>query len=235
MELTPDDVRAIVEKTRVVRGPKRLLATFGTTVLEYFVITEPSYVGLPGSGSEEESVIRTGKVTAARPQIVTPNYLMNYFQGFEHGQDFARYLRATYGNDAPGLLYSYRQESGDLSVVSDRPEVVAGRISDQLERESRNLAVVIQGIDQFWDLSLAHFIHAFTIGSAPQNAAEIQQRGLLDSDGGIPRAARQKIEAMFVAVAAGECDASDLKAELDRWGVFREYEDRFLNLFRRRP
>src|SRR5690348_10451881 len=88
VQLNPDDVRVIVENTRVVRPPKQLLATFGTTVVDYYVVTKPSYEGLPGAGDTKESVIRTGKVTAARPQIVTPFYLMNLFQGFEHGQEF---------------------------------------------------------------------------------------------------------------------------------------------------
>ena len=51
---------------------------------------------------------------------------------------------------------------------------------------------------------------------------------------GLPRAVRVRLDAMFSAVKRGELNPSDLKAELDRWGVFREYEDRFLDLFRRR-
>ncbi len=234
MPLTPDDVRTIVENTRVVRPPKQMLATFGTTVVDYYVVTRPSYEGLPGAGDAAESVVRTGKVTAARPQIVTPFYLMNLFQGFEHGQEFARYLRATYGPDAPGLMYTYKQEPGDTSVVSDGPDVVAGRIADQLDRDGKHLAVVIRGVDQFWDVSLAHFIYALTAGSAPGNAAEIAQRGLLQPDRGVPRAARERIDAMFAAVRAGEMDGNELKRELDRWGLWEEYEDRFLDLYRKR-
>jgi hypothetical protein len=234
VELTPYDIREIVAKTRVVRPPKQMLATFGSTIVEYFVVTEPSYQGLPGAGDAEESVIRTGKVTSARPQIVTPFYLMNLFQNFEHGQEFARYLRSTYGADSPGLMYSYKQEPGDTSVVSDGPEMVARRIADRLDKDGKHLAVVLRGVDQFWDVSLAHFIYAMTAGSAPGNAAEIAQRGLLQPQGGVPRAARETIDGMFEAVRAGDLAGSELKAELDRWGVFEEYEDRFLDLFRRR-
>ncbi|TAK21480.1 MAG: hypothetical protein EPO26_14115 [Chloroflexota bacterium] len=232
--LNPDDVRLIVENTRIVRPPKQLLATFGTTILHYYVVTEPSYVGLPGAGTEEESVIRTGTVTSARPQLVTPSYLMNLFQGFEHGQEFARYLRSTYGADAPGLMYSYKQEPTDTNVVSDRPDIVAARIAEEMDRDGKSLAVVIRGVDQFWDISLAHFIHALTIGSVPTHAADFAKRGLLAQEGGMPRAAREKIDTMFRAVQAGEIEASDLKTEIDRWGLFGEYEDRFLNLFRKR-
>lgn len=234
MPLNPDDIRTIVENTRIVRPPKQLLATFGTTIIDYFVVTRPSYEGLPGAGDQEESVIRTGKVTSARPQLVTPFYLMNLFQGFDHGQEFARYLRATYGPEAPGLMYSYKQEPGDTSVVSDSPDVVAGRIADDLERDGRHLAVVIRGVDQFWDVSLAHFIHALTIGSAPNNAAEMAQRGLLQPDRGVPRAARDKIESMMEGVRRGELDGGELKAEIDRWGLWEEYQDQFLELYRKR-
>jgi hypothetical protein len=232
--LNPDEIREIVGKTRIVRPPKQLLATFGTTIVEYFVVTEPSFTDLPGAGSEEEAVIRTGKVTAARPQIVTPFYLMNLFQGFDHGQEYVRYLREAYGADAPGLMYSYRQEPGDTSVVSDTADVVASRIAGRLDRDGVTLAAVIRGVDQFWDVSLAHFIHALTAGSAPNNAAEMANRGLLRPEGRVPRATRERIDAMFSSVEAGEMDGRELKEEIDRWGLFEEYEDRFLALYRRR-
>lgn len=235
MPLNPQEIRAIVENTRIVRPPKQLLATFGTTVIEYFVVTEPSFVGLPGTENDApESVVRTGKVTAARPQIVTPMYLMNFFQGFEHGQEFARSLRSIYGADAAGLMYTYRQDPGDTSVVADGPDIVAERIGEQLNRDGNHLAVVIRGIDQFWDVSLAHFIYVLTSGSAPVHASEMASRGMLAPDRGVPRATRERIDAMFGAVLAGELDGRELKAELDRWGLFDEYEDRFLDLYRRR-
>ena len=51
--------------------------------------------------------------------------------------------------------------------------------------------------------------------------------------GGIPAAAVQSIERMFAEAERGG-DPDDLKQELDRWGAFPYYEERFLNLFRRR-
>jgi hypothetical protein len=231
--LNPDEIRRIVESTEVVRHPKQRLATFGTTVVQYFVVTEPSYSGLPGAGETEEAVVRSGKVTAQRPQIVTPHYLLNLFRGFEHGQEFARYLTQRYGGDSAGLMYTYEQEAGDVEVVSESPDRVARRIAGRLDTEGVHLAAVIRGIDQYWDVSLAQFIYTLTAGSAMGHAAELSQRGLLETERGLPRAAREKIDGMFAAVARGEADASDLKMELDRWGVFDDYEDRFLNLFRR--
>jgi hypothetical protein len=50
---------------------------------------------------------------------------------------------------------------------------------------------------------------------------------------GVPREARVAIEELFSRVERGETDPSELKAVLDSWRLFEEYEDRFLRLFRR--
>ena len=57
-------------------------------------------------------------------------------------------------------------------------------------------------------------------------------RGLLNIDsGGIPIDARVRIDELFRKVSRGELDPSDLKEELDHWGLFEDYEDRFFNIF----
>lgn len=44
--------------------------------------------------------------------------------------------------------------------------------------------------------------------------------------------ARARVEELFAAAAADRSKAFELKQELDRYGLFREYEDRFLDLFK---
>jgi len=44
---------------------------------------------------------------------------------------------------------------------------------------------------------------------------------------------RKRIEALFDQAAKDRSKAFELKQELDRLGVFKEYEDRFLDLFRK--
>ena len=64
--------------------------------------------------------------------------------------------------------------------------------------------------------------------------SQLGSRGLLDmSHGGIPVGARQKIEEMFGQVTRGELRAFELEQELNRWGVFEEYQDRFFKLFKK--
>jgi hypothetical protein len=231
MDMDPARVRQIAEKTVVARPPRQSLATFGVTTITYHLVTATALT--EDEDDPREAVIRTGTVTANRPQIVTPNYLMNLFQGFEHGQEFARYLVENHGPNSPGLLYSYKNELKDTNVVSDPPDQVVRRISDELDRENQVHAAVIRGVDHYWDISLMKFIHDLTVGSLGQTIGDLGRHGLLGSENGVPRAARAQIDQMFAAVAAGQLNPVDLKNELDRWDLFDEYEDRFLGMFRR--
>ena len=122
-----------------------------------------------------------------------------------------------------------------MDIVSGQPSDIAYRISDDLEAQKENLAVVMVGVDEFWDVALLKFIYEFTSSSASQNVQEFQSRGLLEPQtnyGGVPKAATQRIEQMFLEVESGAGNPDILKQEMERWGVFNYYEDRFLGMFR---
>ncbi len=227
-------ILSALEETRVVRQPRQHLSTFGVTNLRYFLVTAPAYAELHQGGPE--SVVREGRVIAKRPEVVTPAYLLN-LQGF--GEDARRtldLLARRLGANAPGLLYAYQNEAHRLNIVSGEPDQVADRIKDDLDGRGEALAVVLRGLDDLWDISLLKFIFEYTAASAASNTSELMGRGLLDPDpaAGVPKAAIQRIERLFAEVQAGHAEPTALKQELDRWGVFRHYEDRFLGLFRRR-
>lgn len=50
----------------------------------------------------------------------------------------------------------------------------------------------------------------------------------------LPLSMKEKIEKLFEQASSDISKASELKTELDKWNVYKEYEDRFLDLFRRR-
>ena len=49
----------------------------------------------------------------------------------------------------------------------------------------------------------------------------------------LPVSVKEKIEKLFSAAKADTAKANELKSELDKWNVYKEYEDRFLDLFRK--
>lgn len=222
-----------IENTEVVRLPKQTLATFGISTIYYYLLTEPVYTEL--LEEPEETVVREGRVIAERPKIVTPYYLLNLFEGFEHGREYAEYMLNAYGLHEPGLLYRYKNEPTEVNILSSSLESVIYNINQKIDQDENTLAAIIKGVDEMWDVSLMKFIHDLTRGSLHSNVMEIGMKGFLSPDGsGIPSNTRHYIEQLFQEAKIDKRRASELETELRRWGLFEEYEDRFLNLFRKR-
>lgn len=223
-----------IENTSLVRPPRQALATFGTTAIRYYLVTEPAFRDLPGAGTDLESVVREGIVRAERPQVVTP-YFLSRHEGFgDHTQEYLNYLTETYGPDSPGLLYTYKNDAMETSIVTGSPDEVAARIGDRLDREERTLEAVVRGVDEMWDVSLMKFIYELTNRSARSNFNDLRNNGLLGVENGVPREARHRIERLMDMARSGQSEPSEVHRELERWGLFGEYEDRFLSLFQGR-
>jgi len=234
--MTEEDERIAyaISNTFVLRQPKQTLSTFGTTNIHYYVLTKPVYSDLlPKTDNADETVVREGRVITEKPKIITPSYLFS-LEGFsEHARKYLELLAQQYGYNAPGIFYSYKNEPKDTSVVSSPMKTVIDRIKKEIDSNSDPLSAIIKGVDEMWDVSVMKFIYEVTESSVSHHVNEMGSRGYFDTDRrGVPRGARQRIEEMFSMVRSGELEPADLKIELDRWGLFAEYEDRFLSLFR---
>jgi hypothetical protein len=225
-------IRIAVMNTQIVRAPKQSLATFGTTNVYYYLVAEAACNDITRSS---ETVIREGRVIAERPRIVTPYYLSRV-QGFSpEAKKYFEMLINGLDSNSPGLFYAYRNEPRELNIVSDNLPAVLARLNTEIDQKGDPLTSIIKGEDLLWDVSILKFIYEITQRSVGDNFRQLNQRGLLNMDaGGLPADARQRIEALFNLVSKGELETSELKEELDRWGVFEEYQDRFFNLFKRK-
>ncbi len=220
-----DKIKYALENTELVRAPRQSLATFGSSVIDYYVVTE-----LVGN----LSVVRDGKVVAERPKIVTPAYLVNV-EGFS---EQARRYMAMMARERPyesGILYRYKNEPKGMNVVSEPIKQVISKLSGQIEEEHNPLSTIIKGVEETWDVSLLMFIYELTSRSVHTNVAEFGRRGFLEMDaGGVPQGARDYIEELFEQAGRNLSRAPELVVELNRWGLFSEYQDRFFALFRRK-
>ena len=222
---TDDRVRYALQNTELVRAPRQSLATFGSSVVDYYVVTE-----LVGNAS----VVRDGRVIAERPRIVTPAYLVNV-EGFS---DQARRYIAMMARDRPhdsGIFYRYKNEPKGMNVVSEPVRQVISKLSSQIEEEGNPLSTIIRGVEELWDVSLLMFIYQLTTKSVGTNVAEFNRRGFLDIDsGGVPQGARDYIEELFEQAGRNLSRAPESVAELNRWSLFGDYQDRFFALFARK-
>ena len=221
---TDEKIRYAVERTEFVRLPRQKLATFGSSVIDYYVVTE-----LVGN----VSVVRDGKVVAERPKIVTPAYLVNV-EGFsEQAKRYIMMMAREHPHES-GIFYRYKNEPRGMNVVSEPIAQVVSKLSSEIEQQRNPLSAIIKGVEELWDVSLLMFIYELTSKSVRSNVAEFSQRGLLSIDAsGVPRGAREYIEELFERVSRDLALAPELAIELNRWGLFQEYQDRFLALFRR--
>jgi len=232
MDIDDERIRDAVRHTEILRPPKQSLATFGTTNIYYYLVTKPAYAELIKNVAE--TVVREGRVIAERPRIVTPYYLSR-LEGFS--SEAKRYfdtLMRTHGPNAPGLFYSYRNEPKELTIVSEDLLSVVDKLNTEIDKRADPLTSIIKGEDELWDVSLMKFIYEMTKRSLRDNLSQMGARGLLDTDAsGIPVDARVRIDELFRKVARGEIEPRELKDELDRWGLFEEYEDRFFAIFKK--
>lgn len=220
--------------TVVVKLPKQSLASFGTTVVTYNMVTRPLYQVLDADKQTEEAVLRRGTVKAERPQIVTPQFLARTPGFGSDAQEFMRELIRRGQADDPGILYTYTNEPTQMEIISSRPEEVAERISQQIESESRPLEAVILGVDELWDVSLMKFIFDLTNSSAPSNAADFMRSGRMKVNDGVPMDARLRIRDMLHEVRSGNLDPAVLHRELEAWQLFDEYQDQFFQALKGR-
>ena len=217
-------IQYAIEHTEVVRPPKQNLATFGSTNIYYYLITELM---------ESANVVREGRVIAARPKIITPAYLIN-LEGFSNqAKRFFEMMAEQYPQEA-GIIYSYKNEPKEMNIVSETMEEVVGKIGQQIDTHGDPLTAIIRGVEDMWDVSLLKFTYELTNKSVHTNVSELEKRGLLRIDNeGIPADARNYIEELFERARRDASYAPVLVTELKRWGLFHEYQDRFLNLFRK--
>jgi hypothetical protein len=222
---TDDRVRYALQNTELVRAPQQSLATFGSSVVDYYVVTE-----LVGNAS----VVRDGKVIAERPRIVTPAYLVNV-EGFsEQARRYIAMMARDHPHDS-GIFYRYKNEPKGMNVVSEPVKQVISKLSSQIEEARNPLSTIIRGVEELWDVSLLMFIYELTTRSVRTNVAEFNRRGFLDIDsGGVPQGARDYIEELFEQAGHDLARAPELVAELNRWSLFAEYQDRFFALFARK-
>ena len=120
MENERDWMRAI-EQTWVVRFPKQHLATFGSTNISYYVVTEPIY--RENDDAKHEGVVRTGRVRADRPTVVTPTYALNLSGFSPEAYDYFNEISRESGPNSPGILYQYKNEAGEMDIVGGTPRL----------------------------------------------------------------------------------------------------------------
>lgn len=166
-----DPIRDLLAATEVLRAPRRRLATFGATRVDYRLIS-------PIDGMAGRARLREGVVVSERPKIITPDAFKERFEGFgEDAAEFTRFLTSSYKDLLRALEYNFRNQGVSTRVVSDDPRLVAERAIKDLDERQLADGVVIRCPDMGWSLALMKFTLDEAARSFPGNVQDLDRRG----------------------------------------------------------
>ena len=173
--LSPDDFTYALENTRVLLAPSQRLDSFGTSLLNYFLVTEEM-------DAVNLSRVREGHIHAERPQIITPQNMSKLLlEGFgDQGQRFAEQISAQ-GARFAFLKYGFRVSKSDIRSydVHESLENVAGKLKEELQHKNEPLTALLTGVDDGWEVCLLKFMIDLISSSAPGNLGDFRERGML--------------------------------------------------------
>ena len=175
---TADDFQYALENTQVLLGPKRQIATFGSTSFHFHLLTE-------SMDRTDEIKVREGSIYADRPVLLTPEHhakiLLENFG--EKAAEFAEWLRTSGGAMATVLRYGFQFRRSEVQehLLHDSIESVSERLCAEVavSQSDEPLSAVIRGVDDAWEVCLLKFTMDLVRGSGPGNAGDLRRRGLL--------------------------------------------------------
>ena len=173
--MTRDDFDYAIENTHVLVAPEQQIATFGTTSFNFYLISELM-------DRVDQVRIRSGKMHAERPQILTPeHYCRLLLEGFgEKAERYADQLREHARNIAV-LRYGFQFRKTDVSeqTLRDSIDTVIHRTKRRVQNANEPLSTVIRGVDDAWEVCLLKFTIDLVEHSSGGNLGDFRKRGLL--------------------------------------------------------
>ncbi|OGS41740.1 MAG: hypothetical protein A2506_09290, partial [Elusimicrobia bacterium RIFOXYD12_FULL_66_9] len=146
-----EKIPGFLARTEVLRAPKRRLATFGATRIDYHLLS-------PIDGLADRTRVREGSVVSSRPAILTPDSFKERFEGFgDDAEDFARWVSASYRDLLRALEYNFRNQGLAARVVSSDARLVAEKMLADFDARGVEDRAVIRCPDGAWTLALMKF------------------------------------------------------------------------------
>lgn len=218
-------VAAWLRRTEILKSPSRPLATFGATHIPYSLIS-------PVEDLKDRARLREGTVLSRKPLILTAAAFAERFEGFgEEAREAAEWLTSAYKDLLRALEYNFKNEGFSTRVISTSPKAVAESVLSDLGRPGSADRAVIACPDAGWSLALMKFTLDQAARSFPGQIKDLERRGHFEPGGPAAGARRREIERLFSQAGEDPGAREALGKRLRDWGLWPEYEDRFLALF----
>jgi hypothetical protein len=204
LPMDPFDFWFAVNNTEIIKPPARLLETFGTTQVNYCLVSE-----LMDDATRVR--VREGRIEAARPTILTPQNMGDaQLEGFGEGESrrYIEWLREN-AKDLHILQYGFK-----VSKLSSNEFTITDSLANVLSRVAVCLLkLLVEVVEK----------------SAPKNIADFKSRNLLPLG---PADIREQVESAFLAASRDPSLIGALAQMLRSRGIFEQNQDRFFALVR---
>ena len=219
MENNPQfDFWYAVNNTEVISVPERRLETFGTTMVNYHLVTELM-------DSVDKVRVREGKLKAFRPEIITPQSIAEMMlEGFgNEARNYADWLHKN-AQEMQILKYGFKVQKQEVNdyILSDPLQTVVDRVKNEVAGHGDPMSAVLIGVDRPWEVCLLKLMVELVQHSAAGNIQDIRQQQR-------DRKAKlyQEIEQAFLDASRNAAKVHELADLLKRNNLFERYEDRF--------
>ena len=175
MSSNPDfDRWYAAKRVRILLSPSHQLETFGSTLVNYHLISE--LADHPGKVR-----VREGRLEAHQPLVISPHFSEVTIEGL--GDEAKAYLEFLKENEQNLriLRYGYHLKSDNFSeqIVTDSLAVVTERVKSEVIASNDKFAAVLQGEDDPWDVALVELWRREVERSAGRNIRELSEKGKL--------------------------------------------------------
>ena len=175
MSSNPDfDRWYAAKRVRILLSPSHQLETFGSTLVNYHLISE--LADHPGKVR-----VREGRLEAHQPLVISPHFSEVTTEGL--GDEAKAYLEFLKENEQNLriLRYGYHLKSDNFSeqIVTDSLAVVTERVKSEVIASNDKFAAVLQGEDDPWDVALVELWRREVERSAGRNIRELSEKGKL--------------------------------------------------------
>ena len=175
MSVNPDfDRWYAARRVRILVSPSHSLETFGSTLVNYHLISELE--DYPG-----KIRVREGRLEAHRPLVIAPSFSEITTEGFsEMARAYVEFLKEN--EDSMRILqYGYHLKSDNFSeqIVTDSLAAVTERVKAEVIAGGDKFAAVLQGVDEPWDVALVELWRREVSKSASKNIKELNESGML--------------------------------------------------------
>lgn len=175
MSSNPDfDRWYAARRVRIVLSPSHQLETFGSTLVNYHLVSELE--DHPGKVR-----VREGRLEAHQPLVISPRFSEVTTEGL--GDEAKAYLEFLKENEKNLriLQYGYHLKSDNFSeqIVTDSLAVVTERVKAEVISTNDKFAAVLQGLDDPWDVAIVELWRREVERSAGRNIRELNEKGRL--------------------------------------------------------